>query len=82
MKTLKFKKITLSEMPSEDMGGALGGNVNQDNDLIGTVILISIYTVSIVATANDDCATFNCSNLCQRQSKASYCLCSGYTDCR
>lgn len=84
MKKLKLKKVTLAEMPREAISQVNGGKdtgINQESATT-TVILISIYTVSIVASACDDCASHGCqSRGCQGESKASYCLCSGYDTC-
>lgn len=77
MKKLQLKKVQLAEMPSDAMLMVNAGRADKmEAQFATTIILISIYTVSIVASACDDCASYGCqSRDCQATSKASYCLC-------
>lgn len=82
MKKLKLKKLTLSEMPMDTLDQVNGGfNPNEQiNCTPTTTVLISIYTVSIVISGCDDCASYTCQTKAS-QSAGSCCLCTGHGTC-
>ena len=79
MKKLQLKKVQLAEMPADSMLAVNGGikeEVQFSSDPLIASILLSIYTVSIVASGCGHCASYGCqSRDCQATSKASHCLC-------
>lgn len=77
MKKLQLKKVQLAEMPSDAMLAVNAGKADKmEAQFATTTILISLYTISIVTSACDDCASYGCqSRDCQATSKASHCLC-------
>lgn len=73
MKKLQLKKLTLSEMPTEELTEVNGGFPT-------TISLVSLYTIAVTASACDDCASYGCPTKAH-QSAGSCCLCSGYSSC-
>lgn len=82
MKKIKLKKLTLSEMPTDTLDQINSGRMEEVKDDFATITisLISIYTVSIIMSGCDDCASYTCPTKAS-QSRASCCLCSGYYTC-
>lgn len=60
MKKLKLKKVELAEMPADAMTRINGGQFQQEENIIWTTILISIYTVSVITSGCSHCATGCC----------------------
>lgn len=81
MKKIKLKKLTLSEMPTDTLNQINGGkNDVPKAEFATSLTLISLYTVSIVMSACDDCASYTCQTKAS-QSAGSCCLCTGHGTC-
>lgn len=69
-------------MPTDTLDQINGG---KEDDIIQsgfatTISLISLYTVSIVMSECDDCASYTCQTKAS-QSAGSCCLCTGHGTC-
>lgn len=67
-------------MPTDTMDQINGGGLDEKQEFATTISLISLYTVSIVFSACDDCASYTCPTKAS-QSAGSCCLCSGHSAC-
>ena len=67
-------------MPIDALEQIGGGQHDVECTPITTTIFISLYTLSIVASACDDCVSQDCPTKAS-ESEGSCCLCSGYGTC-